>query len=77
MCLCYLLHQESLSCGVALVAGGGEASGGNGEDGGDEQNLSRVIFKEKYVCLQNEEFLHKSRIYIVNLHYDLSDFQCD
>ena len=69
-----LLYQESLSCGIALVAGGGEASGGNGEDGGEEQNLRKAqpIFKEKY-----EEFLHKSRMYIVNLHYDLSDFQCD
>ena len=33
------LHQESLSCSVALIAGGGEASRGEGERGGDEKNL--------------------------------------
>merc|ERR1719464_1246820 len=31
--------QESSSCSVALVAGGGEAGRGEGEGGGDEQNL--------------------------------------
>ena len=33
---------------------------------GTEPEQSQLIFKEKYVCLQNEEFLHKSRIY--NIH---------
>ena len=36
---CLTTYQESLSCGVALIAGGGKACRGEGKGGRDEQNL--------------------------------------
>ena len=43
--------QESGSCGVALLTGGGKACRGEGKGGGDEQNLRQEFldFGEKTI----------------------------